>query len=49
MAQHDDAPSATAVVDLLDEDTRHLLRRLLRETLQELMELSYRRDRRRPS
>jgi putative transposase len=38
MAQQDDAPSVAAVVDLLDEDTRDLFRRLLREALQELIE-----------
>lgn len=38
MAQYDDAPSISAVVDLLDEDTRDLFRRLLREALQDLIE-----------
>jgi putative transposase len=38
MAQQDDASAIAAVVDLFDENTRDLVRRLLQQALQDLIE-----------
>jgi hypothetical protein len=40
MAQQDDASAIAAVVDLFDENTRDLVRRLLRQALQDLIGMS---------